>query len=91
MTATPFQSDSLQSRTNFARICPQRFSKPFGMAQRYTPTNLVSKSAEDARVAVQMCNRLPISVVKSMWRSGRVAECDGLEKCRLALPFDIFG
>jgi hypothetical protein len=55
-------------------------SKPFGMAQRYTPTNLVSKSAEDARVAVQMCNRLPISVVESMWRSGRVAECDGLEK-----------
>src|SRR4029077_20453934 len=42
---------------------------------RYTPTNLVSKSAEDARVAVQMCNRLPISVVESMWRSGRVAEC----------------
>jgi hypothetical protein len=24
---SPFQSDSLKSRTNFARICPQRFSK----------------------------------------------------------------
>jgi hypothetical protein len=28
---------------------------------------------------VSPCNRLPISVVESMWRSGRVAECDGLE------------
>ncbi len=65
-----------------------RFAKPFGthsglgtgfLAQRYTPTNLVSKSAEDARTAVQMCNRLPISVVESTWRSGRVVECYGLE------------
>ena len=73
-----------------------RFAKPFGthsglgtsfLATRYTPTNLVSKSAEDARTAVQMCNRLPISVVESMWRSGRVAECDGLENHSVVLPF----
>ena len=29
--------------------------------------------------SVALCNRLPISVVESMWRSGRVVECDGLE------------
>ena len=54
-----------------------RFAKPFGthsglgtgfLAQRYTPTNLVSKAAEDARTAVQMCNRL----------------CNVLEECATA-------
>src|SRR5882762_10482009 len=36
------------------------------------------------------CNRLPISVVESTWRSGRVAECDGLENKLGGTTFLIF-
>jgi hypothetical protein len=40
------------------------------MAQRYTPTNLVSKSAEDARVAVGIPTKsIIVSEVMSITRS----------------------
>jgi hypothetical protein len=37
--------------------------------------------------SVALCNRLPIGVVESMWRSGRVVECYGLENHSVVLPF----
>jgi len=61
---------------SLARVWDSLWPWDWLFAQRYTPANLVSKSAEDARAAVQMCNRLPIVANKCSrinveeWQSG---------------------
>src|SRR5580658_8466549 len=95
----PYSGSNALVRAQLCRICAAAADKrggrgrsvpcnfPLGHCRLGSPYLLECTLCPWRILNNALCNRLPVSVIESAWRSGRVAECDGLENHLAVLPF----